>query len=96
MASGLSIQLQRGAKPVARVITGAQVQAGSRCGDALQVGDLAEVFDTDGWGTEGVWLRGTVYQLLPDGRYRVSCISGGMTDVSPEQIRPCASALIAA
>jgi len=50
------------------------------------------VFDTDGWGPEGVWLRGTVFQLLPRGRYRVSCISGGMTDVSPDQIRSCAPA----
>jgi hypothetical protein len=54
------------------------------------------VFDTDGWGPDGVWLRGTVYQLLPDGRYRVQCIGGGMTDVSPEQIKPCAAAPIAA
>jgi hypothetical protein len=96
MASHLSIRLQRDAKPVEAAITGANVQGGSRRRDALQVGDLAEVFDTDGWGPDGVWLRGTVYQLLPDGRYRVSCIGGGMTDVSSEQIRPCASAPIAA
>jgi|ERR1700719_3318268 hypothetical protein len=95
MASDLSIQLQRDAKPVARAIAGANIQAGSSR-DALQVGDLVEVFDTDGWGPDGVWLRGTVYQLLPDGRYRVQCIGGGMTDVSPEQIKPCAAAPIAA
>jgi hypothetical protein len=95
MASDLSIQLQSDAKPVARAITGANVQAGSNR-DALQVGDLVEVFDTDGWGPAGVWLRGIVYQLLPDSRYRVSCVGGGMTDVSPEQIRPCAAASIAA
>jgi hypothetical protein len=57
----------------------------------LRVGDPVEVFDTDGWGFEGAWLPGTVYQLLPHGRYRVSCTSSGMTDVSPDQIRPCAS-----
>ena len=56
----------------------------------LCIGDSVEVFDTDGWGIDGVWLRGTVYQLLPRARYRVSCIGGGMTDVSAEQIRPCA------
>jgi len=54
----------------------------------LRVGDVVEVFDTDGWGFEGAWLRGTVYQLLPNGRYRVTCSGGGMTDVSPDQIRP--------
>jgi len=43
----------------------------------LRVGDLVEVFDTDGWGDEGAWLRGTVYQLLPRGRFRVACIGGG-------------------
>jgi hypothetical protein len=96
MASDLSIQPQSDTKPVATAITGAHAQGGSRCRDALQVGDLVEVFDTDGWGPDGVWLRGTVYQLLPDGRCRVSCIGGGMTDVSPEQIRPCAAAPIAA
>jgi hypothetical protein len=57
------------------------------------VGDLVEVFDTDGWGFEGAWLRGTVYQLLPNGRYRVACSGGGMTDVSPNQIRSCTRAL---
>jgi hypothetical protein len=64
----------------------------SPSGWALRVGDPVEVFDTDGWGPEGVWLRGTVFQLLPHGRYRVSCIGGGMTDVSPDQIRPRARA----
>ena len=59
---------------------------------SLRVGDLVEVFDTDGWGVEGAWLRGTVYQLLPRGRYRVSCLGGGMTDVSADQIRPCPAA----
>jgi agenet domain-containing protein len=58
----------------------------------LRVGDLVEVFDTDGWGFEGAWLRGTVYQLLPRSRYRVACVGGGMTDVSPDQIRPCTPA----
>jgi hypothetical protein len=57
-----------------------------------RVGDLVEVFDTDGWGVEGAWLRGTVYQLLPRGRFRVACSGGGMTDVSVDQIRPCATA----
>jgi hypothetical protein len=50
----------------------------------LQVGDLVEVFDTDGWGVEGAWLRSTVYQLLPRGRFRVACSAGGMTDVSAD------------
>jgi hypothetical protein len=54
----------------------------------LRVGDLVEVFDTDGWGDEGAWLRGTVYQLLARGRFRVACLGGGMTDVSADQIRP--------
>ncbi|MBV9017563.1 MAG: hypothetical protein JO213_15440 [Alphaproteobacteria bacterium] len=54
----------------------------------LRVGDMVEVFDTDGWGFEGAWLRGTVYQRLPHGRYRVACLGGGMTDVSQDQIRP--------
>jgi hypothetical protein len=60
--------------------------------NALRVGDRVEVFDTDGWGVEGAWLRGTVYQLLPHGHYRVACLGGGMTDVSPDQIRRCAPA----
>jgi hypothetical protein len=54
----------------------------------LRVDDLVEVFDTDGWGVEGAWLRGRVYQLLPRGRYRVACLGGGMTDVTADQIRP--------
>jgi len=58
--------------------------------DLLRVGDLVQAFDTDGWGPEGAWLCGTVYQLLPRGRYRVACSAGGMTDVSADQIRPCA------
>ena len=61
-------------------------------GWTLRVGDPVEVFDTDGWGPDGVWLRGIVFQLLPRGRYRVSCVGGGMTDVSPDQIRPRAPA----
>ena len=56
--------------------------------NSFGVGDLVEVFDTDGWGFEGAWLRGTVYQLLHRGRYRVACTGGGMMDVSPDQIRP--------
>jgi len=55
--------------------------------ERFRIGDLVEVFDTDGWGFEGAWLRGTVYQLLPRGRYRVACLGGGMTDVSSDQIR---------
>ena len=54
----------------------------------FQLGDLVEVFDTDGWGFEGAWLRGTVYQALHNGRYRVACSGGGMVDVLPDQIRP--------
>ena len=57
--------------------------------NSLRIGDLVEVFDTDGWGFEGAWLRGIVYRLLPNGRYRVVCSGGGMTDVSADQIRPC-------
>ena len=64
----------------------------SQSGWTLRVGDPVEVFDTDGWGPDGVWLRGIVFQLLPRGRYRVSCIGGGMTDVSPDQIRARAPA----
>lgn len=55
----------------------------------VKVGDLVEVFDTDGWGADGAWLRGAVYQLLQDGRYRISCVGGGMTDVSSAQTRVC-------
>lgn len=86
MASDRSIRLRRDPKRIA------SRHRGSQSGWVLRVGDPVEVFDTDGWGPEGVWLRGTVFQLLPRGRYRVSCISGGMTDVSPDQIRSCAPA----
>ena len=65
------------------------VPAAPRCAMQLfRVGDQVEAFDTDGWGDEGAWLRGTVYQLLPRGRFRVACLGGGMTDVSSDQIRP--------
>ena len=68
----------------------ALVPVAPRCAmQLLRVGDLVEVFDTDGWGDEGAWLRGTVYQLLPCGRFRVACLGGGMTDVAADQIRPC-------
>jgi len=86
MASDRSIRLRRDPKRLSnrrRVL---------QSGWTLRVGDPVEVFDTDGWGPDGVWLRGIVFQLLPRGRYRVSCIGGGMTDVSPDQIRPCAPA----
>ena len=86
MASDPSIRLRRDPNRIA------SRHRGSQSGWVLRVGDPVEVFDTDGWGPEGVWLRGTVFQLLPRGRYRVSCISGGMTDVSPDQIRSCAPA----
>ena len=84
MASDRSIRQQRGPKRIATRDRALQ------SGWVLRVGDPVEVFDTDGWGPEGVWLRGTVFQLLPHDRYRVSCLGGGMTDVSPDQIRSCA------
>ena len=86
MASDRSTRLRRDPKRLS------SRGPGSQSGGTLRVGDPVEVFDTDGWGPEGVWLRGIVFQLLPRGRYRVSCIGGGMTDVSPDQIRPRAPA----
>ena len=82
MASDRSIRLRREPK---RFSSRSRL---TQSGWTLRVGDPVEVFDTDGWGPDGVWLRGIVFQLLPRGRYRVSCIGGGMTDVSPDQIRP--------
>ena len=86
MGSDRSIRLRRDPK---RFSSRARVL---QSGWTLRVGDPVEVFDTDGWGPDGVWLHGIVFQLLPRGRYRVSCIGGGMTDVSPDQIRPRAPA----
>ena len=86
MASDRSIRLRRDPKRLSnrrRVL---------QSGWTLRGGDPVEVFDTDGWGPDGVWLRGIVFQLLRRGRYRVSCTGGGMTDVSPDQIRPRAPA----
>src|SRR5436305_14439691 len=86
MASDRSIRLRREPK---RLSSRSRL---TQSGWVLRVGDPVEVFDTDGWGPEGVWVRGTVFQLLPRGRYRVSCLSGGMTAVSPDQIRSSAPA----
>src|SRR5437588_6980366 len=62
MASDPSIRLRRDPKRIA------SRHRGNQSGWVLRVGDPVEVFDTDGWGPEGVWLRGTVFQLLPRGR----------------------------
>ena len=86
MASDRSIRLRRDPKRLSnrrRVL---------QSGWTLRVGDPVEVFDTDGWGPDGVWLRGIVFQLLRRGRYRVSYTGNKMTDISPDQIRPRAPA----
>ncbi len=51
------------------------------------VGDDVFALDNDTPG-DPLWLRGKVYQLLSNGKFRVSLLSGGITDVTIDQIKP--------
>lgn len=57
----------------------------------MEVGDRVEVIDTDS-PVEGLWLPGTVMKVLTNGKLRVACDCGGITDVEGEaEVRPLAS-----
>lgn len=49
---------------------------------AIRVGDRVMIWDCDGFGEEGAWLRGTVGWRLGRGRFRVLLDCGGVLDGS--------------
>lgn len=53
----------------------------------MNIGDRVLACDTDGFGIEGAWLPGTVYAVLKNGKYRISCDCAGMLDVDDSGIK---------